>query len=175
MPSIPRRKSHFHGMNCCPKACATARCLSISPARRIPTAARKVAATCRRCVQLTDIGLAWKVTAKDAVIYAFSCDTGAPLPGVKMQTVRRGRDGPDSATTDASGLATVPRAAMPPATCRPSLGGDSLSNSFRLDAEHRRVVAFPDPLLMEQSGRIKAPGILVHRPLALSTGRNRAT
>ncbi|MEI6656762.1 MAG: hypothetical protein WCP45_18505, partial [Verrucomicrobiota bacterium] len=60
-------------------------------------------------VQLTDIGLAWKTTAKDAFIYAFSCATGKPLPGVSIDVF-----GEDAAilanhTTDASGLVSVPR------------------------------------------------------------------
>ena len=60
-------------------------------------------------IQLTDIGLAWKLTAAEALIYAFSCDTGAPLPGVKIQLYGEDAAALQAATTDASGLATVPR------------------------------------------------------------------
>jgi uncharacterized protein YfaS (alpha-2-macroglobulin family) len=61
-------------------------------------------------LQLTDIGLAWKLTPGEAFIYAFSCDTGAPLPGVKLQFYGEDAKTLDSATTDAAGLATLPRA-----------------------------------------------------------------
>ncbi len=60
-------------------------------------------------VQLTDIGLAWKLTEKDAVVYAFSCDTGMPLPGVKVEMFGEDAVSIHSATTDASGLVSVPR------------------------------------------------------------------
>jgi alpha-2-macroglobulin len=60
-------------------------------------------------VQLTDIGLAWKFTENAALVFAFSCDTGKPLPGVKIDV--RGEDALALAevVTDASGLAKVPR------------------------------------------------------------------
>ncbi len=60
-------------------------------------------------IQLTDIGLAWKLTSKEAFIYAFSCDTGAPLPGVKLQLFGEDATALEQAATDASGLATLPR------------------------------------------------------------------
>ncbi len=60
-------------------------------------------------IQLTDIGLAWKLTPREAFVYAFSCDTGAPLPGVKLQLFGEDATPLDSAATDASGLATLPR------------------------------------------------------------------
>ncbi|MBC8128177.1 MAG: hypothetical protein H8M99_13635, partial [Gloeobacteraceae cyanobacterium ES-bin-144] len=60
-------------------------------------------------VQLTDIGLAWKITHKEAFIYAFSCDTGSPLANVKLQIFGEDATSLESATTDKSGLATLPR------------------------------------------------------------------
>jgi len=60
-------------------------------------------------VQLTDIGLAWKLTPKESVVYAFSCDTGAPLPGVRLQLYGEDAAPLESAATDASGLANLPR------------------------------------------------------------------
>lgn len=60
-------------------------------------------------VQLTDIGLAWKLTGGEAVIYAFSCRTGAPLPGVKFELFGEDATSLRSATSDASGLTTIPR------------------------------------------------------------------
>jgi alpha-2-macroglobulin len=60
-------------------------------------------------LQLTDIGLAWKITPKEALVYAFSCSSGAPLPGVKIQLYGEDAAAMDSAATNASGLATIPR------------------------------------------------------------------
>lgn len=60
-------------------------------------------------IQLTDIGLAWKLTTKDALVYAFSCDSGKPLAGVKLQLFGEDAQGIHQATTDAGGLATLPR------------------------------------------------------------------
>jgi len=60
-------------------------------------------------IQLTDIGLAWKLTPNEAFIYAFSCETGAPLPGVKLQLFGEDAAALEVATTDVSGLATLPR------------------------------------------------------------------
>jgi uncharacterized protein YfaS (alpha-2-macroglobulin family) len=60
-------------------------------------------------VQLTDIGLAWKLTAGEALVYAFSCDTGAPLPGVKLQLFGEDAAAMQHTVTDAAGLATLPR------------------------------------------------------------------
>ena len=80
-------------------------------------------------IQLTDIGLAWKFTAKEALVYAFSCDTGAPLPGVKLQLYGEDATALPSATTDASGLATLPR---PPAARHllAALGDDTYLTAF---------------------------------------------
>jgi uncharacterized protein YfaS (alpha-2-macroglobulin family) len=60
-------------------------------------------------IQLTDIGLAWKLTAKEAFIYAFSCTTGKPLPGVSIDLFGEDAAALTTSTTDASGLVTVPR------------------------------------------------------------------
>jgi alpha-2-macroglobulin len=61
-------------------------------------------------LQLTDLGLAWKITAQEAFVYAFSCDTGAPLSGVKIDVFGENATSLQSATTDDSGRATVSRA-----------------------------------------------------------------
>ncbi len=60
-------------------------------------------------VQLTDIGLCWKITDKEALIYAFSCETGKPLPHVRLQVYNEDAEPADSATTDAKGIARIPR------------------------------------------------------------------
>jgi uncharacterized protein YfaS (alpha-2-macroglobulin family) len=80
-------------------------------------------------IQLTDIGLAWKVTGKEALVYAFSCDTGAPLPGVKIDMIGEDAAVLLSATTDGSGMATIAR---PEATrhLHASLGADNYLTAF---------------------------------------------
>jgi len=60
-------------------------------------------------VQLTDIGLAWKLTEKEALIYAYSCQTGKPLPNVKISTFSEDAEALKAITTDANGVAMVPR------------------------------------------------------------------
>ena len=60
-------------------------------------------------IQLTDIGLAWKLTDKDAFIYAFSCATGKALPGVRLELFGEDAAPLTNIATDASGLAGVPR------------------------------------------------------------------
>jgi uncharacterized protein YfaS (alpha-2-macroglobulin family) len=85
--------------------------------------------TTQAIVQLTDIGLAWKLTPKDAFIYAFSCDTGAPLPGVKLQLFGEDAAALQNATTDASGLATLPRIAAA-RHLQASLGEDTYVTAF---------------------------------------------
>ncbi len=94
-----------------------------------PQAAQHGGRGAQAIVQLTDIGLAWKLTTSEALVYAFSCDTGAPLPGVKLQLY-----GEDSAvlgntTTDASGLASLPRGDKARHLVA-SLGADSYLTAF---------------------------------------------
>jgi uncharacterized protein YfaS (alpha-2-macroglobulin family) len=60
-------------------------------------------------LQLTDIGLAWKLTTTEAIIYAFSCDSGTPLSGVKLEIFGEDAKSLQSVTTDSSGLVTIPR------------------------------------------------------------------
>lgn len=63
-------------------------------------------------IQLTDIGLAWKLTAKEALIYAFSCQTGEPLKGTRVQLF--GEDATplgQPVLTDEAGLVRLPRTA----------------------------------------------------------------
>ncbi|MCB1131769.1 MAG: hypothetical protein KDN05_11605, partial [Verrucomicrobiae bacterium] len=62
-------------------------------------------------VQLTDIGLAWKLTSKDAFLYAFSCDTGLPLEGVRLSLFGEDAQELETVTTGADGTALLPRSA----------------------------------------------------------------
>lgn len=60
-------------------------------------------------IQLTDIGLAWKFTDDSALVFAFSCDTGKPLPGVKIGIYGEDADRMEEVATDENGMATVSR------------------------------------------------------------------
>jgi alpha-2-macroglobulin len=80
-------------------------------------------------VQLTDIGLAWKLTPQAALIYAFSCDTGLPLPGVKMDVYGEDAKLLSTTLTDSGGLASLPRDAVA-RHIHASLGADSYVTAF---------------------------------------------
>ncbi|HWB02010.1 MAG TPA: alpha-2-macroglobulin family protein [Verrucomicrobiales bacterium] len=58
-------------------------------------------------VQLTDIGLAWKFSGKDALIYAFSHTSGKPLAGVSLQSYTDENDAVEKQTTGADGMARM--------------------------------------------------------------------
>lgn len=58
-------------------------------------------------VQLTDIGLAWKLNDKKAWIYAYSLETGEPLSGVNLSMYGEDTSKLHSAKTDALGLAVI--------------------------------------------------------------------
>ncbi|MBT8036498.1 MAG: hypothetical protein KJO21_03035 [Verrucomicrobiae bacterium] len=60
-------------------------------------------------VQLTDIGLCWKINDKEALLYAFSCQTGKPLPNVRLQVFNEDAQPAESAITNANGIARIPR------------------------------------------------------------------
>lgn len=60
-------------------------------------------------IQLTDIGLCWKLNKQEALIYAFSCATGKPIPGLQLQTYQEDAQKAGSSQTDARGIARIPR------------------------------------------------------------------
>lgn len=80
-------------------------------------------------IQLTDVGLAWKLTPKEAFVYAFSCATGQPLKDVSIDLIGEDSAGLNSVKTDASGLATLPRPEQA-RHIRAVLGGDSFATAF---------------------------------------------
>lgn len=100
------------------------------------------APTTQAIIQLTDIGLAWKLTGKDAFIYAFSCDTGAPLPGVKVEIFGEDAVSLQAATTDASGIATLPRTDAA-RHLRALLGNDGYLTAFDSSLETVGLWHFP--------------------------------
>lgn len=58
-------------------------------------------------IQLTDLGLAWKYTNKEAVIFAFSHSTGKPLKDVQLATFDDDSNPLGTQATDANGMATL--------------------------------------------------------------------
>lgn len=93
-------------------------------------------------VQLTDIGLAWKLNGKEAFIYAFSCDTGRPLDGVKLQLFGEDAAELESADTGEDGVARLSR----PEAARhllATLGDDSYVTAFDASMETVGMWHFP--------------------------------
>ncbi len=60
-------------------------------------------------IQLTDIGLAWKISDHESLLYAFSCKTGEPLANVSLSLYGEDAKRLSSTATDANGLAILPR------------------------------------------------------------------
>ncbi|MEZ5305334.1 MAG: alpha-2-macroglobulin family protein [Verrucomicrobiales bacterium] len=58
-------------------------------------------------IQVTDIGLAWKAGAGEAVVYAFSLTTGKPLPGATLGVYDENAKRLHEAATDAAGTARI--------------------------------------------------------------------
>ena len=80
-------------------------------------------------LQLTDIGLAWKLNDDTAFIYAYSCDTGQPLADVQLDVFGEDAAALQTTQTNESGVARLPRASDQ-RHLRASLGGDSLIVTF---------------------------------------------
>ena len=60
-------------------------------------------------IQLTNIGLCWKLNEKEAMIYAFSTQTGKPLANVDLQVYNEDAQQAANAKTDQNGIARIPR------------------------------------------------------------------
>jgi uncharacterized protein YfaS (alpha-2-macroglobulin family) len=129
-------------------------------------------------VQLTDIGLAWKLTQDEALLYAFSCTTGEALPGVKVEVFGEDAKSLSQVTSDANGLATVPRKSEA-RHLRATLGEDSYITAFDSSLptvslwrfpvrysyeapaqERRRVMMFTDRSLYRPGETMRLKGIV---------------
>lgn len=129
-------------------------------------------------VQLTDIGLAWKLTRNEALLYAFSCTTGEALPGVKVEVFGEDAKSLSQVTSDANGLATIPRKSEA-RHLRATLGEDSyitafdstlptvslwrfpVRYSYEAPAEEtRRVMMFTDRSLYRPGETVRLKGIV---------------
>lgn len=68
---------------------------------------RSVAA--QALVQLTDLGIAWKMSEAETAVLVFSCQTGQPLEGVDIQLFGEDAVPLPTARTNAHGIAHLPR------------------------------------------------------------------
>ena len=93
-------------------------------------------------VQLTDIGLAWKFTESSSLVFAFSCQTGKPLPGVKIGICGEDAKPLAEIVTDGNGLATVPRNANV-RHLQARLGDDSYTVAFDESLDRVGMWHFP--------------------------------
>jgi len=86
--------------------------------------------TTQSIIQLTDIGLAWKI-AKDKIwIYAYSCQTGQPLENVKISLYGADAAELNAAQTDAYGLCELERNKQKEKNIVASLGKDTFITSL---------------------------------------------
>lgn len=93
-------------------------------------------------MQLTDIGLAWKINEDSAFLYAYSCHTGQPLPNVKLDVFGEDAKPLQTAETNESGVARLPRT-IDQRHLRASLDGDSLMVDFDRDMPTVSMWRFP--------------------------------
>ncbi len=129
-------------------------------------------------VQLTDIGMAWKITDGEARVFAFSCLSGKPLPGVELVTYGEDAKELQHAKTGADGMASLPREAAA-RHLQGVLGKDRYSIAYdtslptvglwrfpvrysweRSPAEFRKVMLFTDRSLYRPGEMVHLKGIV---------------
>jgi len=64
---------------------------------------------CQSFIQLTDIGLAWKLNDDKALVYAYSCETGKPLTNIDLTIYGEESSKLSTTKTDENGVATFER------------------------------------------------------------------
>jgi len=106
-------------------------------------------------VQLTDIGFFWKQSRDRTLIHAFSIATGVPLAGAKLRLVDAAAQLLYEVTTDASGQATLPKAAYAGHKTTPyldaTLGTDRHVMPFSEDAANIYLWSFNIPQRYEEA------------------------
>jgi alpha-2-macroglobulin len=93
-------------------------------------------------VQLTDIGLAWKLTADEALIYAYSLTSGSPLPGTVLTLHNADSVSLASHTTAGDGTARVPRV-KGGVVLTASRGADQFTVAFDRTLPRTSLYSFP--------------------------------
>lgn len=130
-------------------------------------------------VQLTDIGLAWKLNSREALLYAFSCTTGEPLEGVKLDVFGEDAKPLASVTSGKDGLATLSRESADVRHLRATLGKDAFVTAFdsslatvslwRFPVRYsweppadtrRRVLVFTDRSLYRPGETVRVKGVI---------------
>ncbi len=129
-------------------------------------------------VQLTDLGMAWKLSRGEAKAFVFSCRTGQPLEGVRVELFGEDAEPLGEVKTDADGMATLPReSAM--RHLRASLGRDQFSAPYdeamptvglwrfpvryswdEQPMEQRRVMLFSDRSLYRPGEEVHVKGLV---------------
>ncbi|MCW1922155.1 MG2 domain-containing protein [Luteolibacter arcticus] len=132
-------------------------------------------------VQLTDIGLAWKIIDGEARVFAFSCLTGKPLPDVELATFGEDAKGLQRTKTGNDGMAVIPRDKSA-RHLQASLGADRYSVAYdstlptvglwrfpvrysweETPMEMRRVFLFTDRSLYRPAETVHLKGIVRHQ------------
>ncbi|MCS5540893.1 MAG: MG2 domain-containing protein, partial [Roseibacillus sp.] len=119
-------------------------------------------------MQLTDIGLAWKINKDSAFIYAYSCDTGQPLANVTLDVFGEDARALQSAQTNESGVALLPRTTTQ-RHLRASLGHDSMIIDFDRSIPTVSMWRFPvntewDPQLPDKRTALLFTDRTLYRP-----------
>ncbi|HEY1123079.1 MAG TPA: MG2 domain-containing protein, partial [Haloferula sp.] len=132
-------------------------------------------------VQLTDIGLAWKIIDGEARVFAFSCLTGKPLPDVQLATFGEDAKSLQQAKTGNDGMAVLPREETA-RQLQAALGEDRFSVAYdstlptvglwrfpvrysweETPMEKRRVFLFTDRSLYRPGETVHLKGIVRHQ------------
>ena len=132
-------------------------------------------------VQLTDIGLAWKIIDGEARVFAFSCLTGKPLPDVELATFGEDAKRLQQAKTGNDGMAVLPREKAA-RQLQAKLGDDRFSVAYdstlptvglwrfpvrysweETPLEKRRVFLFTDRSLYRPGETVHLKGIIRHQ------------
>ena len=98
--------------------------------------------TAQAIVQLTDVGLGWKFTDDSALVFAFSCQTGKALPGVKLALYGEDAEKKEEALTGPDGLATLSRNDLI-RHLQASLGEDTYTVAFDKSIDQVSLWNFP--------------------------------
>lgn len=99
-------------------------------------------AVAQALVQLTDLGVGWKLGPADSLLYAFSCQTGEPLAGVRFELFGEDAKPLANATSDADGLARIARDPAARSLVA-QLGGDTFATAFDDDLPTVGLWNFP--------------------------------
>jgi uncharacterized protein YfaS (alpha-2-macroglobulin family) len=129
-------------------------------------------------IQLTDIGLAWKVIDGEARVFAFSCLTGKPLADVELATYGEDAKELQRGKTGADGMASLPRESAA-RHLQATLGADRYSIAYdtalptvglwrfpvrysweETPAEFRKVLLFTDRSLYRPGETVHLKGIV---------------